>query len=382
MRILHTIDSSGLFGAEAVLLNLMEEQRRQALAPVLVSIGNPASGEKALENEARRRGLDCVAHRMPDGLNLRGAADILAIAAREGADVIHSHGYKTNILLALIPRARRGRPVITTLHGWTAKSTWSKLGLYRFIDQRLLRRLDAVVVVSERMRATSAVAALADRVTLIANGIAPAPAMTPAELASDSNGRAILDFKRRVGTVIGAVGRLSAEKNFSALIAALATTPARDAPLGVALLGDGPELDALRRGIVAQGLQDRVLLLGYVAEARRYLPLFDALAIPSLTEGLPMILLEALSQKVPVIATRVGEIPAVLADLGELVEPGDVAALASAMRRVADNPEAHRRRAARGAEHVANHYSAQAMCAGYDAVYRKLLGSLPGGALK
>ena len=56
LRILHTIDSAGLFGAEAVLLTLAEEQRRQGHSPLLLSIGNPGSGEKALETEARRRG--------------------------------------------------------------------------------------------------------------------------------------------------------------------------------------------------------------------------------------------------------------------------------------------------------------------------------------
>jgi glycosyltransferase involved in cell wall biosynthesis len=369
LRILHTIDSAGLFGAEAVLLTLAAEQRQQGHEPVLLSIGNPGSGEKALESEARRRGIACLAHRMPDGLNLRGAADILAIAARERADLIHSHGYKTNILLGLTGRARRGRPVVSTLHGWTAKSRFSKLGLYRFIDQQLLRRLDAVVVCSERLQKTPAVAALGNKVTLIANGIA----LEPGNAApADALAQRLLEFKQRVGTLIGGVGRLSAEKNFSALLAALSA--ARNAQIGVALLGDGPEMGALRAQATAAGLEDRVLFTGYASEARRYLRLFDALAIPSLTEGLPIILLEALSQEVPVVSTAVGEIPKVLGDFGELVPPGDVPALSAALIRVSQDLPAARRRTAGAAQRVATNYSAQAMCARYDSVYRHVLG--------
>jgi glycosyltransferase involved in cell wall biosynthesis len=369
LRILHTIDSAGLFGAEAVLLTLAEEQRRQGHSPLLLSIGNPGSGEKPLESEARRRALPCLAHRMPDGLNLRGAGELLAIAARERADLIHSHGYKTNILLGLTRRARRGRPVVTTLHGWTAKSAWSKLGLYRFIDQQMLRRLDAVVVCSERLQNTPAVAAQCHKVTLIANGIAPAES---AALPDDALARRLLDFKQGVGTLIGAVGRLSAEKNFSALLSALAT--ASGAHHGVALLGDGPEMAALRAQAAALGVEQRVCFAGYANDARRYLPLFDALAIPSLTEGLPIILLEAMSQELPVVATRVGEIPTVLGDLGELVPPGDVLALAAALSRVTQDLPAARRRAMGAARRVATNYSAQAMCARYDSVYRHVLG--------
>lgn len=374
MRILHTIDSVGIYGAESVLLTLAGEQQRQGHEPILMSIGNLRSGEKPLEAEARRRGLRCLPHRMRDGLNLRGASGIAGIAAEQRIDVIHSHGYKSNILLGLMPRATRGRPVVATLHGWTAKSTWSKLGLYRFLDQRLLPRLDAVVLVSERLRSSPAIMALdPQKLSVIPNGIALGSQPDSHALATDPLARRIVEFRLRTGTLIGAVGRLSAEKNFIALVEALDRPSSRNARVGLALLGDGPELGALSQVIAGRGLSDRVLIAGYVPEARRYLGLFDVLAIPSLTEGLPIILLEGMSENLPVIATRVGDIPSVLGDLGLLVPAGDVDALADAIHRVATDPGSYRQIASGGFSRVRDQFSARVMVERYDGVYRGVL---------
>lgn len=375
MRILHTIDSNGLYGAEMVLLNLAGEQHRRGHVPIILSLGNRNCGEKALETQARIRGLQCIKHRMRDGLNLYGAARLLEIAEQQSIDVIHSHGYKSNILLTVMPKSARKRPAVATIHGWTAKRSWSKLGLYRFVDQRLLHRFDAVVVVNEELTRSPAISSLENsRVHAIANGIVVGPAATPASADSfdDPLTRNILALRKTTGLVIGAVGRLSPEKNFSALIEALHTAT-NSQPLGAAILGDGPEAASLKQLIASRGLSERVLLGGYVEDARRYLGLFDLLVIPSLTEGLPMILLEAMSANLPVIATAVGSIPAVLGDLGILVEPGNIAEMSSAILAMAGEPEHYKNKASAGSTRVLECYSSTTMADRYDDVYRSVL---------
>jgi glycosyltransferase involved in cell wall biosynthesis len=147
--------------------------------------------------------------------------------------------------------------------------------------------------------------------------------------------------------------------------------------VGAVVLGDGPEAAMLRDKVSASGLADRVLLGGYIKDARKYLPLFDALVIPSLTEGLPMILLEAMSANIPVIATRVGDIPATLNDLGLLIEPGDTPALASAIVGLTNALGTYRGKATAAARRVQDYYSAATMAARYEAVYRAV-SPLPG----
>jgi glycosyltransferase involved in cell wall biosynthesis len=369
MRILHVIDSSGIYGAETVLLNLATEQRARGDAPLLLSIGGQGVSEKAIEAEARQLGIECLPLRIRDGLNLAGGREIVRIANERRADIIHSHGYKGNILLGLQRRASRGVPVITTLHGWTATSTWSKLGLYRALDQRMLSRLEGVVLVNDAMRQLSALAQLSPPPFTIANGVTAAnsDAKTDAALADS-----IAALRARCSLLFGVVGRLSAEKNVAGLVEALHACA--EAPrAGLVILGTGPELDTVVGTIARLQMGDRVLLGGYVANARDYLPAIDALVIPSVTEGLPMVLLEAMAASLPVIATRVGEIPTVLGDLGLLIPPADRSALRAALAMLACELPRFRELGARAAERVAREYSAAAMAGRYADVYRTVL---------
>jgi glycosyltransferase involved in cell wall biosynthesis len=365
---MHVIDSAGLYGAEAVLLNLAAAQAARGERPVVLSIGGRGVTEKAIEAESRRRGIDCVALRIRDGLNFGGAREVASIARAQRADLLHSHGYKGNILLGLLPRRERPAPVVTTLHGWTAKSAFSKLGLYRFLDQRLLSRLDGVVLVNDAMRRLPAVARLHPPSVTIANGVTPADPSAARDPALDA---AIAALRGRCSLLFGVVGRLSPEKNVTALVEALKSC--EDPRAGLVILGEGPERAAVEAAITRLGMADRTLLGGYVTSGRDYLPALDALVIPSLTEGLPMVLLEAMAASLPVIATRVGEIPTVLGDLGLLVPPGDVAALAGAMSALARDLPHHRELGRRAAERVAQDYSADAMARRYDDLYRTVL---------
>ena len=369
MRVLHAIDSAGIYGAEAVLLSLASEQRLRGGHPMLLSMGSPGTAEKPIESEARRRGIECVTLRMRGAFDLAGALRLVRIAREQRADVIHSHGYKGNILLGLLPRRRRGAPVITTLHGWTAKRAWSKLGVYRLFDQYLLPRLDGVVIVNDQMRQLPALARLRRPPVTIPNGVAAA---NPANSHDSPLARSIAELRTRCPVLLGVVGRLSPEKNVVELIEALhACTAAPHA--GLVILGGGPERPAVENAIARLGLGQRVLLGGYVANARDYLASLDVLVIPSLTEGLPMILLEAMAASLPVIATRVGDIPAVLGDLGLLVPPADRTALTDAIAIVAQDLPRFRQLGARAAERVARDYSAAAMADRYAAVYESVL---------
>lgn len=372
MRIVHVIDSGGLYGAETVLLTLASEQIRRGDVPVILSMGDVRAGEKALEVEAQRRKIDCETLRMHDGLNFALARRVVAAAEAQGADIIHSHGYKGNILLGLLPRAERRTPVITTLHGWTAKRAFSKLGLYRFLDQRVLSRLDGVVLVNDEMRQVRAVARLAPPAVTIPNGVTKPEREDCGATLADS----LAALRSRCARVFAVVGRLSPEKNVAGLLEALAAL-GNDTNVGVAVLGAGPERAAIEQVIQRRGLASRVLLAGYVANARAALPQVDAVVIPSFTEGLPMILLESMSAGVPVIATRVGDIPSVLADSGLLVPPGDVSALSGALSTMARELPRYRELAALAAQRVMRDYGAPTMAERYARVYAAAMQARP-----
>lgn len=132
-----------------------------------------------------------------------------------------------------------------------------------------------------------------------------------------------------------AIGRLSPEKGFEGLLAAFAG--ARESqPHQLLIAGAGPEEAQLRRRVAALGLGEHVLLAGYVQKAERLLEFAAGFVMSSRTEGMPLVLLEAIQRGTPVVATAVGAIPELLSAArgGELVPPGDADALAGALRRL------------------------------------------------
>jgi len=173
---------------------------------------------------------------------------------------------------------------------------------------------------------------------------------------------------------IFAVGRLSREKGFDVLIDALAELRADGMDVCLVLAGEGVQRPELERRASELGIDKAVLMPGYLHDAAHLMRHFDLLAIPSRTEGLPIVMLEALLSGVPVAATAVGEMPAVLSscDAGGCVLPGDAASLAHRLHSLLAEP---RDKACLGriADLAAERYSASSMVAAYKNVYEEQL---------
>lgn len=170
--------------------------------------------------------------------------------------------------------------------------------------------------------------------------------------------------------VVGAIGRLDPQKGFDVFVRALALLPG----LNGVVVGAGPAEDELRALAGSTGVSDRLILAGYRQSARPALAAFDVLVAPSRFEGLPLVVLEAMATKVPIVATTVGGIPEALRD-GEtalLVEPDDPAALASAIRRLIEDDALRGLLAARAYEVWAQRFDAKLMVRAYEQMYADL----------
>ncbi|HWP99574.1 MAG TPA: glycosyltransferase [Vicinamibacterales bacterium] len=372
LRVLHVTDSEGVYGAESVILDLCAELRALGQTPVIASIGEPGLEVKPLEAAARQRGLEVRPVRMRPGLNLAGALRLARLARDEAADVIHTHGYKGDILLGLLPRAVRKVPLVSTVHGFTDLGGPSRLSLYYALDRLLLRRADRVVLVHRGLTGRRGLDRLHDpRWRVIENGIRPADPAPDGTLDP-----AIVRFCRAGGAVVGTAGRLSPEKGFDVALRALAELRS-ERVVRLLLLGEGPERATLERLAAELGVADRVLLPGYRADARRYMRLFDVFILPSLTEGLPITLLEAMQAGVPIVATRVGGVAAVLDEGcgGLLVPPGDAARLAASIRRCLEDRDLAAALAAHARRQAAVRFTSRAMAVRYLELYRELAGT-------
>jgi len=253
----------------------------------------------------------------------------------------HGHDYKSNTLGCLLRRRHRFA-LVTTVHGWV-KRTW-KTPLYYAIDRATLRRHDHVICVSDDLVETCLALGVPEaRCTLVPNAI-DSDHYRPRQSKADA--RRALGFGAE-DRVIGAVGRLSAEKDFETLIEAFAALPATTGEDGdggalrLGIAGEGSELEALAAKARSLGVADRVALLGFVADPRDLYEACDLYAMSSLREGLPNVLLEAMAEEVPIVSTRVAGIPKLIDDgrTGLLVPPGNPDALREALATLLGDPD-------------------------------------------
>jgi len=170
---------------------------------------------------------------------------------------------------------------------------------------------------------------------------------------------------------VGAVGRLSPEKGLEVLVEALGAVPR----CRLVLVGEGPERPKLEELVQTLGLGERVDFAGWVDPPWTATWAFDVLAMPSFMEGFPLVIVEAMLAGIPVVASAVGGIPEIVVEgeTGLLVPPNDAAALAHALRRIADDAELRGEMAARCRALALEHFTARTMAANFEALYRDLL---------
>jgi len=280
-------------------------------------------------------------------------------------DVVHSHGYRTDVVDGAVIRRLRVATVATA-HGFTAGS-W-KNRLYELLQRRALRRFDAVIAVSRPLRDMLVQSGVpVERVHLVPNAWA-----NIVELLDRDAARAALGIDG-AGFVIGWVGRISREKALDVLVDALPTID--DLRPTVCVIGEGSERQAVEARARQVGVADRLRWAGLMTEAARYFKAFDAFVLCSRTEGVPMALLEAMAAEVPVVATRVGGVPTVVGEeQALLVQPDRPAALAAAIRQVHDDRPAAAARARSARQRLLAEFGPDAWLKRHEEVYRSALG--------
>lgn len=370
MNLVHLTASTFFGGPERQMLGL-------ALAlpePVRTTFATfPESGRgEAFLREVRKHGFPTapLKNDFPKlSATVREVAELLRGTA---CDVLLCHGYKSHIIGRLAAR-RAGVPAVAVSRGWTSETR--KVKLYEWLDRRHLRFMDHVVCVSdgqaEKVRNWCRVPA--SRMSVIRNS-----ARLCAFESADPLARVrLLDFFPRaagVSRVVVGAGRFSPEKGFGVLVEA-AGAICRDNPdTGLVLFGEGALRTDLEHRVAQLGLAGRVVLPGFRTDLDQLIGAADAVVLPSYTEGLPNVALEASAAGVPVVATAVGGTPEAVADgvTGFLVPPGDPAAIANKVGELLRDPALRAKFGAAGRERMGEQFTFGAQAAGY----LKLLNSL------
>lgn len=363
MVILHVAAPAEVGGAERVLQGLAIGHRRLGHdVHVLAILSEPPTGHSFFL-PLRETGVRTHALVLPSRAYRRERVSVGALCRRLRPDVVHTHGYRPDILDAPVAR-RLGIPVVSTVHGFTGGG-W-KMRLYERLHRAALRRLDVVVAVSALLAELLTRGGVAPaRVHVVPNAWMEAPSPLKRGAARRKLGLSTNGFR------VGWVGRLSPEKGPDVLLEALPHLG--DLPYSVSILGEGPQRPALEHRARNLGVAARVRWHGSVPDARRLFSAFDVFVLSSRTEGTPIALFEAMAAEVPIVAAAVGGVPDVISsNEALLVAPGDALGLAEAIHSVYRDPAAARWRAAAARTRLSKKFACAPWLARYEAIYRDL----------
>ncbi len=375
-NVLHLHSSSGLYGAESVILNLGKSLDAQGYHPIIGCLEAKKSHLSPFANAARESHLDVETLIAEVKFSPIAIYEIVKLIQKRRIKIIHSHGYKSTILGFFASRVTR-IPLVETNHLFPPMPLGNrKLQLYARIEALFLRYADRTVAVSHKIKNSLRASGVpANKICVIANGIDIGQCKV-LSLTERCLIRKRLDIKED-GFVIGGVGRLTEQKGFNYLLDAAKFVLAKRKDVSFIIVGDGPLQVSLTSYMHDLKLDGYVKFLGFRKDILEILAAIDLLAMPSIDEGLPMVMLEAMASEVPVIVTAVGEIPLVIknGENGILIQPRNSEELAAGIIYLKENSEIRRQIIVKGLETVKNKHSKESMTRSYAGIYDELLNS-------
>lgn len=359
VHLLYRFDCGGLQTIVAECINRMPPQRYQHAVVCLTAYTDYA--DRIQPANVTLYTLD-----KPPGHSLATHVKLWKLLRSLGPAIVHTYNigtieYNLTALLAGVPiriHAEHGRDSIE-INGTHRK--------YALLRRLLSPIIDAFVPVSADLAdwLRFVVKVSSRKIAMIPNGVdtlhyAPCQDTNTAPL-------------QRV--CIGTVGRVDRIKNHTGLLDAfkllLVRFPCPAYDLRLVIVGDGPMLPALRSRVAAEGLGDRVSLSGARSDVGDILRNFSIFVLPSLSEAMPVTILEAMATALPVVASRVGGIPQLVLDgeTGVMVQPDNVTALSDALSMYISDPALRSAHGAAGRAYVDANYSVGAMVTSYACLY-------------
>lgn len=342
---------------------LARGQQSQGNHVTVVTVVEPEATEHPFVAALARDGIESAVVRVGAKSYLREWRSLRDLMGRRQPDVVHTHGYRSDVIGGLAA-AVSGIPRVTTVHGFTGGNAKNRAN--EWMQVRAYHAFSAVVAVSKPIVQRLRKAGVRDHlIHTIPNAIDIRHPLVTSPAARTTLGASNDEF------VIGWVGRMSKEKAPDVLVEAL-----RDIkqPFKAIFVGDGPDRPSLQAQVAKLGLDSSVHWTGMVPDAAALFSAFEVFVLSSRTEGIPIVLLEAMRANVPIVATRVGGVPEMLNDTEALLVPSEQpAALAAAISSVRDNTEAARARAQAARARLEREFAVDPWVGRYDAVYRSVL---------
>lgn len=366
MKVLHLINSAGFFGAENTIVTLAHEQIQAGVTVYVGVFKNLADPHLEIVIAAHNYNLPVKIFPCKGKFDLKTIFEIRNFINQEKIDVIHSHGYKADfyaLWATLFKRIKR----VATCQNWLSINY--KMKFYELLDKLLLHKFNKIIAVSGALKEEIIKNGLSKRKVLIINNGVDLNRFRPMNN--------VLDIKKELNLnsdckVIGVISRLVPGKGHIYLLQAIRKLLDTIPNINCLIVGDGPDKKNLQFQVKVLGLEDKVVFTGIRSDIPRILNSIDIFVLPSLKEGMPMALLEAMATKKPVIATNVGAIPTIIdhSKTGLLVEPRSVEDIHNSLVQLLKDDEKANLLARNGFEKVKHEFSSRRMAEEYLKVYQ------------
>jgi glycosyltransferase involved in cell wall biosynthesis len=391
IRILRVIGRLNVGGPALHVAYLSAGLAKRGYETTLVA-GSVARGEDSMTFVAESLGVPVVrlGEMRRDISPLRDSvalARLVRLIRETRPHILHTHMAKAGAvgrLAALASGSARPPVVLHTFHGHVLRHYFdpARTTAFRMLERWLARSTTALVAVSPQVRDE-----------LVELGVAPQKRFAVVRLGIDLAERIGADDlrveqRRLLGIapdrfVVGWIGRMTEVKRTDRVL--LAFRQLRDTGVAacLCLVGDGPDRPAIERRAHELGIMRDTLFLGFQQDVAPFYAVFDALLLPSVSEGTPVSAIEALAAGRPVVATRVGGVPDVVRDGqdGLLVEPEAIDDLSDGLARLARDPALRERLGSAGRERVVRRYGVERLVDEMDLLYRSLLEASPSSSL-
>lgn len=373
-RVLHFIASDGLYGAESVVLNLsmqlQDNYRQTAVIGCIVSSDNE---NNALYNRAVELGLETV--KIVIG-NKKLLTDLPKAAKQISAlkiDIIHSHGYKPSVYGFVIAKLKAIK-IMATCHLWFELANKPlKTKVLVSLELLFYKWFSKVVGVSEPIKQVLITKGVPERlVDVVPNGVDIN--VMDNRLVTREKIRTSLDIADDTFVLINS-GRLTKQKAQSIIVDAAKILREKNINFLVLIVGEGELQAPLANQISKLGLEHNIKMLGFCSNIDEMLVAADCFVMPSIDEGMPMSLLEAVAAEVPVVSTHVGDIEKLIQhqESGIVIPLNDANALADAVIELKEHPDLATRFSKNAKQKMQAIYSSETMAKAYSAIYSAIV---------
>jgi glycosyltransferase involved in cell wall biosynthesis len=370
INVLHLRDTDRVCGPGKTIIETARATDKREFSQVVGLFLRGKQATNVYMDAAVAKGVHVIPLRSAHPFDPRIVATLVRVVREHGIQIIHSHEYKSDILAYLVSLVHPVS-IMTTVHGWIRNQLKSRM--YVGVSQVVMRRFDRVVAVSDRTR-EAIVASGVDpaKIVVIRNGIVTENYQPHCYVPGA--------FRRAHGIppeapLVGYVGRLSPEKGQVDLLRATPAVLARHPDTRFVFVGDGPDQQRLAHAAAVAGVGNRVIFTGHLSDVLPVYRDLDVLALTSLTEGLPNVVLEALCMETAVLATDVGGTREIVRNgsTGVLVPAGAPDEIAAGLNHLLGDADRRRALAMNGKKFVHGQFDFSQRVAREESLYREIL---------